>query len=64
MIVVGHIAGRGLNPDILERPFPEQAPVRHAVQGHPAREAQVILARRLPRKPGHAENDLLGHRLD
>ena len=38
------VAGGGLNPQILERAFAEDAAVRHAVERDASREAQFLLA--------------------
>ena len=35
------VAGRGLNPDALERPFAQDAAVRHAVERDAAGETEV-----------------------
>ena len=39
------IAGGRLNPDVLERPFAKQAPIRHAVERHAAGHDQVAVRR-------------------
>ena len=39
------IAGRGLDPDLLERAFAEDPAVGHAVQGDAAGQAEVRQAR-------------------
>ena len=58
------IAGGRLNPDLLERPFAQQAAVADAVERDAARHAQRLGAGFLLRGPGHAEHDLFAHDLD
>ena len=58
------IAGRGLNPDALERSLLQDPAVADAVQRHAAGQAQVPhagLAVEMPRRPQHG---VLGHLLD
>ena len=38
------VAGRGLDPDVVEDPFAQEDAVGHAVQGHAAGQAEVALA--------------------
>ena len=38
------VAGRRLNPDVLERPFAQDAAVADAVERHAAGQAQVLHA--------------------
>ena len=58
------VAGRGLNPDVFERPLAQEAAVRDAVQRDAARHAEIFLAGKLVRVARHLQDDLLGHHLD
>ena len=58
------IARRRLNPDILERPFPQQPPVANAVERHAASQHEILHLRLSLHLPRHPQHDLLGHRLD
>lgn len=58
------VTRRGLDPDRLERPFAQDAPVGHAVQRHPAGQAQVFHARLRVYVAGLTQHDLLGNPLD
>src|SRR5205085_11998685 len=58
------IARRRLNPNILKRPFAQNAPVADAVQSDAARETQVSLARLLVHVPRHAQHRLFDDVLD
>ena len=57
------IAGSGLNPDVLERTFAEQAPVANAVERDAAGKTEIVRARHLLRRLCHAQHDFLGHHL-
>ncbi len=54
------VPGRGLDPQVLKRPLPQDAPVAGAIEDRAAREAQPLHARLPMRVPGDAEHDLLG----
>ena len=58
------VSCRGLNPDLVERPFAEQPPVGDAVERHAARQTQSPLARLGVDVPRHPKDDLLRHHLD
>ncbi len=58
------VAGGGLDPDFLERAFPEQAPVGHAVERHAAGHRQVRHAGLGVRKPGQFQHRFVGEVLD
>ena len=58
------IAGRGLDPDVIEGTVVQQPGVGDAVQGDPAPQAQVRGAGALVRVPRHPQEDLLGEVLD
>ncbi len=58
------VARGGLDPQVVERPLAQQAPVGHAVERHTAGQHRPTLARQARRRAGHAQDDLLGHRLD
>ncbi len=58
------VAGRRLDPDVLERPLAQQPPVGHAVERHAAGHAQVLRARRSVDRLRHSHDDLLAHHLN
>ena len=58
------VTRRGLDPEVLEDPLPQQHAVGHAVQGDAPGHAQVALAGDLPGVAGELEDDLLGDVLD
>ena len=58
------VAGRGLDPDLLERAFAKQSSVADAIERDAARQAQPVEARLTMRGARHAEHDLLAHLLD
>ena len=57
------ITGRGLDPDILERPFAQQPAVAHTVQRNAAGQHERLFTRLLVHVPRHAQHDLFGHLL-
>jgi len=57
------VARGWLDPQALERAFPQQPPVPDAVQGHPSGETEVVEARLAVEGAGHAQHDLLAHHL-
>ena len=58
------IAGGRLNPDVLERPFTQQAPVRHAVERHAAGHDQVGCVGQAVEMPRRAEHRVFAHHLN
>src|SRR6185503_4229535 len=58
------VSRRGLDPEIVERPFAQDAPVGDAVERHAAGEAELGEAGLLPRVLGHLQHDLFGDLLD
>ena len=58
------IAGRRLNPDLLERAFAQDAAVADAVQRDAAGQAQVAHAGFAVRERGHLQHHLFGDLLD
>ena len=58
------IARRGLDPDVVEDAFAHQQSVRHAVERHAAREAQVALAGLAPQRARQLQHDLVRDELD
>ncbi len=58
------IAGRRLDPDVLERPFAQDAAIGHAVERDAAGQAQVVRLELVVNGARQAQHDLLGHRLD
>ena len=57
------VARGRLNPDIFERPFPEDPAVAHAIQGDTPRKNKVFLARFLLDVSRLTEHDFFGDRL-
>ena len=58
------VPARRLDPEVLERALAQDPTVGHAVEGDPAREAQVRFAGHGVRMAGHAQDHLLGDLLD
>ena len=58
------IAGGGLNPDVLERPFTQQPAVGDAVERHATRHHEVLHPGLAVQLAPYAQHDLLGHFLD
>ena len=56
--------GRGLDPDFLEWPLSQDAPVGHAVERHAASQAQVGQSGFALDEPGDLEHYLLGNLLN
>src|SRR5262249_31341250 len=54
------IAGRWLNPQVVERPFAQEPPVGYAIQCHAAGQAELRLPRQPVRGARHAQHHLLG----
>lgn len=54
------VAGGGLDPDVLEGGFAQQATVGDAIEGNAAGEAEVARAGGGMEVAGHAQDDLLG----
>ena len=57
------VAGGRLDPEPLERPLAQDAPIRHAIQRHPAREAEILHSGIAVQRARHAQHDLLAHHL-
>ena len=58
------IAGRRLDPDLLERAFAQDAAVADAVERHAAGQAQIAHAGLAMRERGHLQHHLFGDVLD
>ena len=58
------VAGRRLNPDVVERPLAQQPAVGHAVERHAAGQHQTRHARLAEQLPADREHRVFGHRLD
>jgi hypothetical protein len=58
------VAGRGADPDLLERPLPRNPAVRHAVQGDAAGQAEAGETRRVVDVADHPQQGLLDVRLE
>jgi hypothetical protein len=58
------IAGRRLNPQVVEQPAGEQLAVGDAVERHAAGHHEVAAAGGVARRARQAQDDLLGHQLD
>ena len=58
------VAGRGLDPELLERALAQQPAVAHAVERDAAGEAEPVEPGLAVHRARHAEHDLLGHDLD
>ncbi len=58
------VAGRRLNPHLLERSFPQDAAVADAVERNAAGQAQVAQTGLAMREAGHLQHHLLGDHLD
>ena len=58
------IAGGRLDPQVVKRPFSENAAVGHAVQGHPAGQTQPALTGLPMDMADHLQDNLFGHGLD
>ena len=54
------VAGRGLDPDVVERAFAQQPAVADAVQRDAASEAEIWHARFAVSETRHLQHDLLG----
>ena len=53
------IPGRGLNPEALKRPFPQDFAIAHAVQRHPTGQTEMVCTRLTLHGPGEAHHHLL-----
>ena len=58
------VAGGRLDPQLLERPLAEEAPVGYAVERHSPREAELVQSRLPVDGAGHSYHDLFTHRLN
>ena len=58
------VAGRGLDEQAFERALAEDPSVGHAVEGHPARQAEVRAGRSAVEVGDLREQDLLQHHLE
>ena len=58
------VAGRRLDPDVVERPLAQQPAVGHAVERDAAGQDEVLHAGSRVNVAADPQHDLLGHRLD
>ena len=58
------VAGRGLDPNIVERPFAQQPPIGHAIQGNAAGQHQISLHRFFMQIAAEPQHHVFRHHLD